>query len=51
MRAVYQQEYRVEVPAPAATDSKTLEDAVYRKVDMALTGMLADQGFQAAFFQ
>jgi hypothetical protein len=51
LRAVYQQEYRVEVPAPATTDSKTLEDAVYRKVDMALTGMLADQGFQAAFFQ
>jgi len=51
MRQVYQQEYRVEVPAPPGTDSKTLEDAVYRKIDMALTGMLADQGFQTAFFQ
>lgn len=48
---VYQQEYRVEVPRIQTDDARILEDRAYRIDDMALGGMLADQGFQAAFFQ
>jgi hypothetical protein len=50
-RPAYQQEYRIEVPPFVSSDDKQLEDRVYRVVDMALTGLLADEGFQNAFFQ
>ena len=48
---VYQQEYRIEAPPPSIREEKALEQSVYHNVNLALTGMLMDQAFQAAFFQ
>ncbi|MBI5501372.1 MAG: hypothetical protein HY907_14090 [Deltaproteobacteria bacterium] len=48
---LYQQEYRVEFPRLLTDNVQALEDRVYRIADAAIAGMLADQGFQQAFFQ
>jgi len=51
MQAVFQQEYRIEVQRIETVDPTILEDRAYRIMDMVVAGMLADPGFQSAFFQ
>jgi hypothetical protein len=51
MQAIFQQEYRIEVQRIETADITVLEDRAYRIMDMVVAGMLADPGFQGAFFQ
>jgi hypothetical protein len=50
-QAIYQQEYRVEVPRIETAETQILEDRAYGIMDMVVSGMLSDPGFQAAVLQ
>jgi hypothetical protein len=50
-QAVYQQEYRTELPRIETTETQILEDRAYRIMDMIVAGVLSDPGFQAVVLQ
>ena len=50
-QAVYQQEYRTDVPRIETSEAQILEDRAYRIMDMVVAGVLSDPGFQAAVLQ